>query len=206
MTVSLIRVTENAERLIEEAGRTCYQSFDKADDTSHERLIKVLIKSGHDSVLEHAAATFVISGVSRALTHQLVRHRIASYSQKSQRYCKEGQFEYVIPDKLKELGGNTLDLYNKLMAEIQCTYDSLMQAGLKAEDARFVLPNACTTEIVVTMNFRALRHFFHERLAPTAQWEIRQVASEMYDLLTAVAPTVFSLSDKLKLSGKEESL
>ena len=154
----------------------------------------------HFSVLEHGYATFRISEVSRALTHQLVRHRIASYSQQSQRYVKESQFEYVIPPSIFELekklpvGDEDLngakDFQND-MKIIQGMYDKWKIRGLKNEDARFVLPNACYTEIVMSANFREFRNIFKIRCDKHAQWEIRDVAKEMLRQLYTKCPSVF---------------
>ena len=189
-------MTPNAEDLIENAGRTCYKSIPK-EGYVIGTLIKALIKSGHESVLEHGYATFRISEVSRALTHQLVRHRIASYSQQSQRYVNEKQFDYVIPLSVKELDlkedGSLIgikDFENDMMI-IQGMYDKWKARGLKNEDARFVLPNACYTEIVMSANFREYRNIFKVRCDKHAQWEIRGVAKEMLRQLYEKCPNVF---------------
>jgi len=201
MKVELLSITPNAEELIENAGRTCYQS--KPSETYIiGTLIRSLIKSGHESVLEHGYATFRISEVSRALTHQLVRHRIASYSQQSQRYVKENQFEYVIPtlilDSKEKVVSDYIEGYcsaeNEFkydMAKIQKMYDKWKMFGLKNEDARFVLPNACCTEIVMSANFREFRNIFQVRCDKHAQWEIRSVAKEMLRQLYEKCPNVF---------------
>lgn len=188
MKVKLVTVTEDAEQIIEDAGRTCYQS---GGNGKVGELISKLVKSGHHSVLEHAYATFRIEEVSRALTHQLVRHRLASFSQQSQRFVKESQFDYVIPPEVKNLGEEMMFQYRKNMAEIQDMYDFWKQAGLKNEDARFVLPNACHTEIVMSANFREFRHIFEMRCDKHAQWEIRYLAMKMLGILYGKAPNVF---------------
>lgn len=186
MKVEILSITPNAESLIEEAGRTCYQS--KIGDPT---IIQRWIKSGHHSMLEHASATFRVSEVSRALTHQLVRHRIGfSYSQQSQRYVKEDGFGFVIPDSIKN-NEDANPFFAEIMDMLQMAYNDLVQMGIPKEDARFVLPNACYTEIVVTMNFRAARNFFNLRLDKTAQWEIRQMANLMLDILKNHAPNCF---------------
>lgn len=152
------------------------------------------MSSGHDSILEHWSATFHISGVSRALTHQLVRHRVASYSQASQRYIKMDDFEYVIPKTIENASDDVYNEYISLMSAIAGTYKSFIERGIPKEDARYVLPNACTTEIVVTMNARELRHFFSLRCCTRSQWEIRELANEMRRLCIEVAPEIFKSS------------
>lgn len=184
MKIELLAITPDAEKLIEEAGRTCYQS--KIGDPT---IIQRWIKSGHESMIEHASATFRVSEISRALTHQLVRHRIASYSQQSQRYVSEDQFGFIIPDEIIKTGVS--QEYLGFMADVQEFYNFLISKGVKKEDARFVLPNACHTEIVFTMNFRALRNFFNLRLDKHAQWEIREMAKEMLTILKNYAPNCF---------------
>jgi thymidylate synthase (FAD) len=188
--VILLSITPNAEDLIEDAGRTCYQSFDKKGPGSKERFIKMLIKNGHLSVLEHASATFRLGGCSRAMTHQLVRHRLASYSQRSQRYVNEYQFDYAVPPSIIRHG--KAERFREMMATIQSWYQELRDAGIPKEDARFVLPNACTTEIVVSANFREWRHIFSQRCTPQAQWEIRWFACEMLRILNLHAPATFA--------------
>jgi thymidylate synthase (FAD) len=190
MKVELLSVTPNAEKTIELAGRSCYQSYEKQTADSYERFIKMLIKSGHFSVLEHASATFRISGVSRALTHQLVRHRVASYSQKSQRYVSEIEFEYVVPDKIKN-NKEAMELYKDVMNYLNKNYKKMASMNIPKEDARYILPNACSTEIVVTANFREYRHIFELRCHPKAQLEIRKVAIKMLEELKKVAPVCF---------------
>jgi thymidylate synthase (FAD) len=140
--------------------------------------MKSCYKSGHHAVLEFADFTFHISGVSRALTHQLVRHRLASYAQRSQRYCGENNFDYVIPPSIGR-NKEAKDIFVALMGYIGMQYERLQKAGIPNEDARYVLPNACETTIEVKMNGRALIHFFNERLCTRAQWEIRQMAMLM---------------------------
>lgn len=182
--------------------RECY-SPDPAHDIplpSEEKMgefIAERIASGHLSPLEHVQLPFSVSGVSRALTHQLVRHRIASYSQKSQRYVKIGHPDYVTP---KSIGMITSDtefnkelekLYHSFMKLSFDTYGYLLKNGVPAEDARFVLPNACATSIVVTMNCRQLLHFFEERCCYLAQWEIRTMARQMLEICRSQLPAIF---------------
>ena len=173
MEVKLTRVTYNPIDAVEEAACNCYDS-----KPTGGKIMKSCYKSGHHAVLEFADFTFHISGVSRALTHQLVRHRLASYAQRSQRYCGENNFDYVIPPSIKS---NTAayEEYVELMYTIQDTYRVLQELGIPNEDARYVLPNACETTIEVKMNGRTLIHFFNERLCTRAQWEIRQIAMMM---------------------------
>jgi len=189
MKIELLEVTPNAEELIERAGRTCYQSNDKFKGDGG--LIRGLIKSGHESVLEHAYATFRINGVSRALTHQLVRHRLCSFSQQSQRYVKEDQFEYVIPDSIIDMGEAAVDDFRDNMRTIQEMYNHWKSSGLNNEDARFVLPNACCSEIVVSANFRQWRKVFSLRCDKHAQWEIRKAMTHCLMYLNKTAPNVF---------------
>ena len=190
MKVELLSVTPNAEELIENAGRTCYQSEAKEGHVVGT-LIKALIKSGHESVLEHSYATFRINEVSRALTHQLVRHRLMAVSQQSQRYVKESQFEYVVPEAILGMSPNLQNQYHNHMKEIQKMYDFWKANGLKNEDARFVLPNACHSEIVISANFREFRTIFKVRCDKHAQWEIRKMATNMLGQLYDIAPNVF---------------
>ena len=173
MEVKLTRVTYNPIDAVEEAACNCYDS-----KPTGGKIMKSCYKSGHHAVLEFADFTFHISGVSRALTHQLVRHRLASYAQRSQRYCGENNFDYVIPPSI-ERNKEAKDTFVALMGYISMQYDRLQKAGIPNEDARYVLPNACETTIEVKMNGRTLIHFFNERLCTRAQWEIRQIAMMM---------------------------
>lgn len=188
--VSLLAVTPGAEKLIEEAGRTCYLSFDRMDDQSEKSFIRRCIKSGHHSILEHASASFRIKGVSRAFTHQLVRHRVASFSQQSQRYVSELEFNYIIPPSI-EKNDRAAAVFRGYIEESRKAYAALRELGIKKEDARFVLPNAIESEIVFSANFRELRHVFALRCAPGAQWEIRRVCLAMLALMQREAPSVF---------------
>jgi len=188
MEVTLMSITPDAEKLIETIGRVAYQSFDKQIEGSEKKFIRMLIKRGHESVLEHASATVRIKGVSRALTHQLVRHRLCSFTQKSQRWVSESDFTYITPNSVK---GQTYVIYNSLMNTIRDTYNVLVKSGIPKEDARFILPNATSTEIVITANFREWRHILRLRGARQAQWEIRKLAIKILELLKEYAPTVF---------------
>lgn len=189
LTVELIAMTPDPERVIEEAGRTCYLSFEKIGVSSAGEFIQRLIKMGHDSPLEHACATFRIRDCSRAMTHQLVRHRLMSVSQQSQRYVEEDNFNYVAPASLPP---EMLDEFNDDMETIRSMYRKWRSKGLKREDARFVLPNACTSEIVVTANFREWRHIIHLRTSKKAQWEIRKACYRIFEILKERAPQCFS--------------
>ena len=173
MKVTLTRVTENPIGAIEEAACNCYDS-----EPTGGKIMKSCYKSGHHSVLEFADFTFHIEGVSRALTHQLVRHRLASYAQRSQRYCSEDGFGLVVPPSI-EKNEVASKIYRDNLNIIRNAYINLQSLDIPNEDARYVLPNACETTIEVKMNGRALIHFFNERLCTRAQWEIRQMAMLM---------------------------
>ena len=186
MEIKLISITPNAESVIEAAARVCYQS--SSDDADGTSLLPRLLAMGHDSPFEHASASFLISGCSRAMTHQLVRHRLMSFSQKSQRYVREDGFDYVVPPSMR---GEHLAEYEDDMRAIQEMYAKWKKAGIRNEDARFVLPNACATEIMISANFREYRHVFDMRCSQHAQWEIREACEVMWDILREHAPNVF---------------
>ncbi len=196
MKVTLLTYTPDAEKVVAAAARLCYSPtdasdlFEGMDEDKAERLLQKLVKSGHYSPFEHANFTFAIDGISRACSHQLVRHRLASYSQKSQRYVKEKAFDYVVPASIRR-DEERLKKYEALMQQIQECYDELVEDGVQAEDARYLLPNACETNIVVTMNARELRHFFGLRCCTRAQWEIRAMANAMLKAVQEVAPLLF---------------
>jgi thymidylate synthase (FAD) len=207
MYVRLLRYTEDPERTVALAARLCYSPVGigaiekKLGPKETRRLVRMLIKMGHESALEHASFTFGIEGISRCCSHQLVRHRLASYSQQSQRYVGEhsamhgGVFDFVIPPSVVEIGYE--DWFREKMAAIQVWYDELVTAlgnrgEASNEDARFILPNAAETKIVVTMNSRELLHFFRVRTCNRAQWEIRALAIEMLRHVKAVAPHLFA--------------
>ena len=159
-------------------------------DEQVEKLVDKIIKMGHASTMEHVSFTFGIEGVSRVLTHQLVRHRLASYSQQSQRYVAEHDFEYILPPSIAERP-EASERFKALMENIQQAYNDLVEAGVPKEDARYVLANATETKIVVTMNARSLMHFFNLRCCNRAQWEIRELAYKMLAEAKAVAPLLF---------------
>ena len=207
MHVQLLEVSQNALALIYVACRQCYSEkfagdvfLDATVDLKkQEEFVKSIVASGHLSPLEHVKFTFAIEGASRALTHQLVRHRIASYCQQSQRYVKEKDFDYIIPPAV-ERNPEAKEEFEKLMAVIQQSYTKLLllmgQDKLSQEtanqDARFVLPQAAETKIVVTMNCRELLHFFGHRCCARAQWEIRQLANKMLEICVEKLPAVFA--------------
>ena len=188
--VELLSITPNAEKLIEAAGRTSYMSFDKQGEDSEKRFIRMLIKSGHLSVLEHAYATFRISGASRAFTHQLVRHRLCSFIQQSQRYVDESKFNYIEPDSIKN-NPKAHSIFIDYMKKAKEAYLKLNKLRIKREDARYVLPNAVESQIVVSANFREWRNIIDLRGRAQAQWEIRRVAIEILKILKKRAPNVF---------------
>lgn len=182
MKVTLTRVTENPIGAIEEAACNCYNS-----EPTGGKIMRACYNSGHHSVLEFCDFTFHIEGVSRALTHQLVRHRLASYAQRSQRYCGENGFEFVTPKSIYT-NKEAWNRYGAIMRELKDAYEELQDLGVPNEDARMLLPNACETVIEVKMNLRSLIHFMNERLCTRAQWEIRLLALEMKKCVLAVYP------------------
>lgn len=188
MKVTLENDLSKSEELIERAARVCYASEPKGN---RGKFLQKLIQAGHGSILEHASATFLVEGISRACSHQLVRHRIASYSQRSQRYVNEDGFEYIIPESVANDPPCLAGFY-EVMRVLQKAYQVMIDSGVPKEDARFVLPNACCTTIMVTMNFRELRHFFTVRCNPKSQWEIRQLAWTMLCICMTHAPNVFT--------------
>ncbi len=214
MKVTLLNYTPDAEKTVAAAAKLCYASADidtvmeglTADKT--QRFLEMLSTIGHQSPIEHVSFTFGIEGVSRALLAQITRHRIASFSVQSQRYVKENCFTFVTPPSIAE-DPKALELYEQTMDDIFAAYQNLAStleeryiqtmdakaAEKKAiEDARFVLPNACTTKMILTMNARSLYNFFALRCCNRAQWEIRELAEEMCKLVKQVAPTLFRLA------------
>lgn len=207
LKVQLLQMTENAVDLVYAACRQCYSAefagdiFTKSKESleKKEAFLKKIVASGHESPLEHVNFTFAVQGVSRALTHQLVRHRIASYSQQSQRYIKETKFSYIIPPTVAADPEMKAE-FEKLMGNIQKSYNLMLErfkakgkTGEKAnQDARFVLPQAAETKIVVSMNARQLINFFKTRCCSRAQWEIRHLADEMLKICRERLPSIFS--------------
>lgn len=220
MKVDLITHTPNPEKIVSAAAKLCYSKTGTTDilegltEDKIQKFIEKLTSIGHESPIEHVSYTFAVEGVSRVLTHQLVRHRIASFSQQSQRYVKLEQFEYIVPPMIKE-NKAAYTIFQTAMAEDQEHYNALVDelegsyrtsfiddghtekkakqmAEKKAiEDARFVFPNACETKIIFTMNARTLMHFFKHRCCERAQWEIREMADRMLSLVKEVSPTLF---------------
>ena len=197
MQVELLYHTPDPERAIATAARLCYApvgASELMETMPPERVQSVLstiMKSGHFSTLEHVSYTFAIDGVSRALTHQLVRHRLASFNQQSQRYVKfKDGLAMVKPDTVAE-NEEASALFDEAVEAAVTAYAKLLEAGIPAEDARYLLPNAAETKIVVTMNVRELLHFFELRCCNRAQWEIRELAQKMLELVRPTAPYVF---------------
>ena len=207
MKVELVSITPNAERLIETAGRTSYLSYAAKGEKTDKEFIRMLLRKGHYSVLEHAIATFRISCVSRSFTHQLVRHRLCSFTQQSQRNVDESYFDYVEPDTIRS-SKKAHAIFNRFMNDAKSTYSELRKLGIKKEDARFVLPNAAKSQIVVTANLREWRHIIELRGNPKAQWEIRKAAIEVLKVLKNHVPTVFEdfeIDEELTIRKTEKS-
>lgn len=209
LKVILLRYTPNPEETVAMAAKLCYSPSDieslkeKIEAKDQRAFVEKLMRMGHMSPIEHSSFTFAIEGISRACSHQLVRHRLASYSQQSQRYVSEKSevketFDYIIPPSIAE-DEETKKVFENFMIEAQKTYNLLIERltekGTMGEsanqDARFVLPNAAETKIMVTMNARELLHFFRQRCCLRAQWEIREMAEEMLRLVKGVAPIIF---------------
>lgn len=186
--VKLLAVTPDAERLIEEAGRLCWDTQDKTG-TVPDR-IRAWLEIGHESMIEHACATFYIRA-SRVLTHELVRHRLASYSQRSQRYVKETEPRYIEPPEIRERDASAHQRFEQLMETCWEAYRELLAEGTKPEIARYVLPNACETQIICTWNFREIRHIIELRTSKRALPEMRAVAGEIRRIAKEIAPQVF---------------
>lgn len=200
MKVELLRLTERPLNLISAAYRICYASAPKDDPAEENKFIKACIRNGHTSPLEHAAATFLISSISRPCSQQIERHRIASYTQESQRYVNAENAKFIMPNSV--LSSEGFEMYVDFMEQSKRIYTCLVNNGVKKEDARFVLPQAVTTKMMMTINFRALRNFLNLRLDVHAQWEVRKVAAMMVAELSEVSPelvdTIFGdiLKDK----------
>lgn len=191
MKVTVVNSTPYITWTIAQAARVCTNSTNDITNVGNGMLVEKLKEMGHMSPFEHASITFEISGVSRALTHQLVRHRIASYSQQSQRYVTMENVEFVCPPAIEENPALKM-LWDNWTKNTMDFYKLLQDEGLKNEDARFVLPNACTSKIIVTMNCRSLLHFFEERCCSKAQWEIRELANRMLVLCKDLDSRVFA--------------
>lgn len=228
--VELLRYTPEPQKTVAAAAKLCYSDTGAADldreltDSEVEKFLRILINMGHLSPIEHISFTFAIEGVSRVLTHQLVRHRLASFSQQSQRYVTEQNFDYIIPpsiaacQKANDIFNETMSILNEKYAQlreilkVEFTNQLIAEGSsekkaaaaaekLANEDARFVLPNAAETKIVVTMNARELLHFFSVRTCNRAQWEIRELAFQMLKLVKPLAPIIFEKAGPPCLSG-----
>jgi len=195
LNVVLLAKTPSAEDIIAKAARLCYSEKGITElilnEKQKKKMVAKMFTLGHHSTMEHASFTFGIEGISRACSHQLVRHRLASFSQQSQRYVKfNSQFEFVTPESIKEKP-DLNKKYDKTMQQLFDIYKELVESGVPAEDARYLLPNSCCTKIIVTMNVRELLHFFNMRLCSRAQKEIREVAAKMLSLVKKEAPDIF---------------
>ncbi|MSM40426.1 MAG: FAD-dependent thymidylate synthase [Geobacter sp.] len=197
MQVTLLQHTPDPELTVALAARLCYSPVGIAE--LRERLssddigtfLDKIMSLGHQSVLEHVSFTFGIEGISRTTSHQLVRHRLASYSQQSQRYVSHTKrFAAVIPPTVAERP-ELRELFELQLSKLHEAYAAMVEAGIPAEDARYILPNATETKIMMTMNARELLHFFALRCCERAQWEIRAMAVEMLKLVKQIAPTIF---------------
>jgi thymidylate synthase (FAD) len=207
MKVIIVDPPKNIENKIAVAAKMCYSAstidglMEKISKQDQEKFIRKIISIGHHSVLEHVELNFAVEGVSRVLTHQLVRHRIASYSQQSQRYVKlDETFDYIEPMSIG-LDDVLTEKYNDFMTAIHDLYLEFLDAGIPAEDARYILPNATETKIFVTMNLRTLLHFFNVRCCNRAQWEIRAMAIEMLKQCKKLSPIIFESSGPSCVSG-----
>jgi len=192
-SVELMSITPNAEQVIELACRTCYLSFHRYNPPDSTReLIKKVIRKKHHSVLEHGMATFRIKGGSRTFTHELVRHRLMSPSQESQRYVEYGKvrdFDVVLPPSIEQ--SRFKDRYLEKAAECEALYSEMVKNDIPKEDARYILPGGTTSEIVISANFREFRHIFQVRCNPRAHWEIRGICIMMLDILLKEVPILF---------------
>ena len=195
MKVVLLNYTKNPDKICAAAAQSCYSEkgaselFESTNDDKAKKMIKKVVGMGHLSVVEHAYFTFSVEGVSRSLTHQLVRHRVASYSQQSQRYVSMDKAEYVVPPSIAA-DPESKKFFKKAMDDAWKTYRELAK-NVPKEDARYVLPNACHTNITITMNARELWHFFSLRCCRRAQWEIRMMAWKMLSEAKKAAPILF---------------
>lgn len=197
MYVKLIAMTESrlpqvptSEQFLEYCGRVCWRT-DLAPDST-EKFIKALIRRGHHSVIEHSSASFEIGGISRSCSHQIVRHRLASYSQESMRYVSMDAQEVVMPPDTIGKDAAALKIFERAVDRVQWAYRNLRDLGIPKQDARFILPIGTMTRLVMTQNLRSWRHFCELRCSKHAQWEIRAVANAVLLLLHSEAPTVFA--------------
>lgn len=197
MNIELLQFTPEPERTVALAARLCYspsgmnELLERVSSDDITAFINKIMTMGHHSVLEHAAFTFGIEGISRVTSHQLVRHRLASYSQQSQRYVSHAErFDTVMPPSIAA-DGEAKRIFDFTVGVVHQAYKQLTEMGIAAEDARYLLPNATETKIIVTMNARELLHFFALRCCERAQWEIRAMAVGMLKLVKQVAPVIF---------------
>lgn len=230
LKVNLIAHTPEPEKIVSAAAKLCYSRVGTSDILENlnadntEKYLNMLMDLGHESPIEHASFTFAVEGISRTLTHQLVRHRMASYSQQSQRYVKLEQFQYIIPHSIENIS-KAKELFIKSMEDSQTTYNSLVDIlitenikklqdegkdektskrlaeKIAIEDARYVFPNACETKIMFTMNVRSLLNFFKHRCCNRAQWEIREMSDLMLMEIKKIAPTLFKYAGPPCLAG-----
>lgn len=206
MNVKLIGFTPDPEKIPAMAAKLTHsktkpQDLGKTSNKELKAILEQVVNLGHTSVVEHASFTFAISDVSRSLTHQLVRHRIASFSQQSQRYVNLNEPAYVTPPKIAK-NKQMKKAYDQTMKMIWKEYNKLLEMDIPAEDARYVLPNATCTNIIVTMNARSLLNFFELRCCLHAQWEIRALANLMLKEVKKAAPTIFKNAGPLCKSKK----
>ncbi len=231
MKVELIAHTPNPEKVVAAAAKLCYSSSSIEDlmegltTEKAKEFVQMLSTLGHESPVEHASFTFAIEGVSRSLLAQITRHRHASFSVQSQRYVELQNFTYITPPEIaadanakaafEEVMEEEARQYERLTEILKATHEKAFIAnGMEAkaakkaaqkkaiEDARFVLPNACDTKMIVTMNARGLYNFFHHRCCNRAQWEIQELAKEMYKLVYKAAPALFSAAGPACLGGR----
>ena len=201
MKVKLLTHTPEPGKIIAAAAKLCYSNkvdidsiMDDLTPENTEKLIDDLMNSGHESPLEHVSFTFAVEGVSRNFTHELVRHRLASYSQRSMRYCSESNCEIIKPDKFKRVARYTekeKKTFDDIAKESIAAYNELLDQGVSKEDARYILPNGTATRIIFTMNLRTLLHFFNLRCCRRAMGEMREVAFEMLRLCRNISPVLF---------------
>lgn len=201
LRVTLLSYTPEPERVVAAAIRQCRSRksadvlYKELSDEDVKRLIRLCIKMGHLSPIEHASFTFIVEGISRVTSHQLVRHRIASYSQQSHRVVNLKDACFVVPPTI-ESNVEAKRIFEEVIEHARESYAKLVKLGVPREDARYIIPQAVETSIVVTMNARELMHFFNLRLAEDAQWEIREMAKLMLKEVLKVAPTIFEGFEK----------
>lgn len=207
MNIELLSHTPEPEKVVALAARLCYSPSSiaglqqKLDSSDISTFLEKIMSLGHHSVLEHASFTFGIEGISRVTSHQLVRHRIASFSQQSQRYVSHrDEFTSIMPDSIAE-NIEARQIFAFMSETVHKAYAQLIDMGIPPEDARYILPNATETKIVMSMNARELLHFFSLRCCQRAQWEIREMAIEMLRLVKKIAPSIFRMAGPGCLDG-----